>query len=146
MLTIWEHARIIYVSCMYHVRMLCLGSSSLYALIVNIASDYIWRLLFVVTFGMIESGFLDSDWCDSHVHLGTFRPQSWPCVPAHTLCTPRIYKLANAAKFAEEGALCHRVCRLCRTLRCLLLRLSVGNSSIHNHPHPSIRAGPGDIA
>lgn len=133
------------VSCMYHVCMLCLGSSSLYALIASIASNYGARCL-VVTFGMIELGFLDSDRRDSHVHLATFHPQSWSCVPAHISGTPRGHELANTTDFAEEGALCYRVCRLSRTLRCLLFRFSVSNSSIHHHSHPSIRSRPGGIA
>lgn len=49
------------MSCIYHVcmRMLSLGSPSLYALIANIACHRSARLL-AVTFGTIEMDILDS--------------------------------------------------------------------------------------
>lgn len=78
---------------------------------------------------MIELDFSDSDGCDlDYVRPTTFYPHRQPRASAHIPGTPCIHELATTTEHAEKGALCHRVRCLDRTLRGLLLRLSVSNT------------------
>ena len=86
--------------------------------------------------------FFGLDRCDPYVHPEAFCPQSWPCAPTHIPGTPRIYELAISTEHVEERSLCHRGCPLNRTLRRLLLRLSVCNPSTHHHSCHSVRPRP----